>query len=80
MVFACALSNVSTLFQNGQFQHTFTTIFVAIATVKVKLIPDFYTWAFVLINTEEELVKGILLCDLIGDGGGVKSPLVHVAL
>ena len=38
-----SLSNVSNLLQNRQF-------FVTIATVKVKLIPDVYTWAIVLIN------------------------------
>ena len=32
------------------FQPIFVAIFVTIATVKVELIPDFYTWVIVLIN------------------------------
>ena len=32
------------------FQANFRAIFVTIATVKVKLIPNFYTWAIVLIK------------------------------
>ena len=32
-------------------------IFVTIALMKVKLIPDIYTWAFVLINQGEENVE-----------------------
>ena len=32
------------------FQPILTTIFVTKATVKIKLIPDFHTWAIVLIN------------------------------
>ena len=36
-------------------------IFVIIATVKVKLITDFYTWAFALINQREEIGKKQLI-------------------
>ena len=32
------------------FQPILAAIFVTIATVKIELIPDFYTWAVVLIN------------------------------
>ena len=47
-----ALSNVSNLLQNSQnlyFQPILAAIFVTIATIKVKLIADLYTWAIVLI-------------------------------
>ena len=37
------------------FQPILMANFVAIATVKVKLIPDFYTWAIVLINLIAEI-------------------------
>ena len=39
------------------FQPILVAIFVTIATVKVKLISDLYTWAFVLINYKNNLVK-----------------------
>ena len=42
------LSNDANLVQNDQF--TMEAIFVTIAMVKVEIIPDFYTLAFVLIN------------------------------
>ena len=32
------------------FQPVLAAVFVTIATVKVKLIPDLYTWVIVLIN------------------------------
>ena len=52
-------------------------IFVTIATVKVKIIRDFYTLAFVLIYLQEEIdEKQFLYFSLIGG----KSPLMHVAL
>ena len=40
------------LLQNGHsyFQPNLVAIVVTTATVKVELIPDFYTWAIVLIN------------------------------
>ena len=44
-----SLSNVSNLFQNGQFP-ILVAIFVTIATVKVKIIPDLNIWAIVLIR------------------------------
>ena len=40
--------NVSNLLQNGQFS-ILAVIFVTIATVKVKLISDLYTWAIVTV-------------------------------
>ena len=42
------LSNVSNLL--SYFQPILVAIFVTIVTVKVKLIPDSYTWTIVLIN------------------------------
>ena len=40
-------------------------IFVIIAMVKVKLIPDFYTLAIVLINQREEIGKKKLIFCII---------------
>ena len=48
-----ALSNVSNLFQNGQFSifsACLGAIFVTIVTIKVKSIQYFDTWAIVLLN------------------------------
>ena len=48
-----SLSNVSNLFQNvffSYFRSILVAIFVTIATVKDKLIPDFQILAIVLIN------------------------------
>ena len=36
------------------FSAYLAAIFVTIATVKIEPIPDFYTWAIVLINVQEE--------------------------
>ena len=55
-----SLSNVSKILQNDHFPYfslVLVAIFVTIATVKVKLIPDYSTWAFVLINYWEETVE-----------------------
>ena len=44
--------------KNGHFsifQSILVAIFVTIAMVKVKLIPDFYTWTTVLINQYEKI-------------------------
>ena len=57
MLYVNPLSNVSKLFRNGHFfysQPISVAIFVTIAMVKVKLIPDCYTWAIVLISHYEE--------------------------
>ena len=43
------------------FQPILALIFVTIASTKVKLIPDFYTWAIVLKNQEELGEKHFLL-------------------
>ena len=65
---------------NFLFSAYFGAIFVTIATVKVKLISDLYTWAIVLINYQEEFdEKRISFLGHIG-GGGQNSPLMHVAL
>ena len=37
------------------FQPILSGIFVTISTVKVTLMPDFYTWDFLLINQSEEI-------------------------
>ena len=53
-----SLSNVSNLLQNGHFpvfQPILAAFFVTITAVKVELIPDFYTWAIVLVNLLEEI-------------------------
>ena len=53
-------------------------IFVIIAMVKVKLIPDIYAWAIVLINlTEENAEKLFLPFSLLG---GRNSLLTHEPL
>ena len=69
---ACAmfisLSDVSNLLQNGHFvyfQAILVAIVVSLATVKVKLMPEIYTW-------------GIFFWG--GGGGGANGPLMHVAL
>ena len=43
------------------FQPILAAAFVTMVLVKVKLIPDFYTWAIVLIKQEEEIVEKQLL-------------------
>ena len=53
------------------FQLTLAAIFVAIATVKVKSIPEFYTLAIALRNYLKEITeKQFLFFDLKGGGGG----------
>ena len=72
-----SLSNVSNMIENGHFpifSLSLVAIIVTIAMVKVKLIPNFYTWAIVLINQSE---KQLLFFGLIG---GQTSPLMHIAL
>ena len=55
------------------FQPVLVAIFVTIATVKVKLISDLYTWVIVVINQKEEFgEKSISFFGLIG---GPKQPL-----
>ena len=54
-----SLSNVSNLLQNGHLP-ILVANFLTISTVKVELLPDFYTWAIVLINTEEICEKQFL--------------------
>ena len=54
-----SLSNVLNLLQNGHFpifSLFWQPIFFTIATVKIESIPDFYTWAVVLINNKKKLV------------------------
>ena len=50
-------SNVSDLFKwsLSYFSPILAGIYVIIATVNVKLILHFYTWAIVLVNQEEEI-------------------------
>ena len=48
-----SLSNVLNLLQNGPFsifQPILAANFGTIAMIKIESIPDFYTWAIVLIN------------------------------
>ena len=55
----------------SHFQPILAAIFVTIATVKVKSLPDFYTLAIVLINYYKETrEEQLLYFDLIGGGGG----------
>ena len=46
--------------QISYFQTTLAAIFVTIATVKVKIIGDFYTLGIVLINLQEEIGEKLL--------------------
>ena len=46
--------------QISYFQPISAAVFVTIATVKVKSIADFYTWAIVLINTNR---KNLVITD-----------------
>ena len=61
------------------FQTTLEGIFVTIATVKVKIIGEFYTLAIVLINLQEEIGEKLFsyfsLIGVGGGGGGAKKPL-----
>ena len=60
------------------FQSILVAFFATIATVKLKLILNLYTWAIVLINKQEEFgEKRISFVCLIG---GQNSLLMHVAL
>ena len=78
------LLHVSTLLQTGRFpifSLFWRPFFVAITTVKVKSMPDFYILAIVLINKYKETnEKQLLFFDLLGGGGGggKKSLLMHV--
>ena len=61
---------------NFLFSDYFGGNFVTIATVKVKIIGDFYTLAIVLINIQEEIGEKLFsYFSLIGGGGGAKKPL-----
>ena len=62
------------------FHSILAAIFVTIATVKVKIIPDLYTWAIVLINYK--LIRRIRLkhFDFLASNGRQNSLLMHIAL
>ena len=72
-----SLSNLSILLQNGHFpifSLFWRPFFVTIATVKIKVILDFYTLVIVLINYLEQIgEKQFLYFSPIG-GGGKKAP------
>ena len=56
---------------NFLFSDYFGGNFCYIATVKVKIIGDFYTLAIVLINLQEEICEKLFsYFSLIGGGGG----------
>ena len=46
--------------------------------VKVKNMPEFYTWVILLINRSKEIGKKQL--SIFGSRGGPISPLMHIAL
>ena len=53
------------------FQPILVAISVSIETVKQKSIPDFNTWAIVLINCQEDTIKKqLLFFGFIRGGGG----------
>ena len=60
------------------FQPILVVISVTIATVNVKLIPDFYIWAIALIN---EYMKKLVKINFyfVASQGDQNSPFVHVA-
>ena len=65
------------------FSAYFGSHFVTMATVKIKSIPDFYTWAIVLINySEKKFEEQYSFFGLIGGGvwEGQNSLLMHVPL
>ena len=64
------------------FKPILAATFVTIATVKVKLISDFYAWAIVLINQKEEIGEKATFIVLPhrGGGGGQNGLLMHIAL
>ena len=70
------LSNVSKLPQNSQWP-ILADIFVTIATVKVKIIPDIYTWAIVIIKLSEENAEKQFFFSLLE---GQNRFLMHVPL
>ena len=53
--FSVKLLKFATKLAISNFQHILAVIFVTIATVKVKMIRDFYTLAFVLIILQGEI-------------------------
>ena len=59
------------------FQPILAAIFVTIATVKVKITPDLYSWVIVLINQQEELGEKQFLC--LASYGGQNSLSMHIA-
>ena len=60
------------------FEPILLAIFVSIATEKVKLTPEFYTWAILLINQLGEIVEKQL--SVFGSRGGQICPLMHIPL
>ena len=60
------------------FQLILAAIFVTIATVKVKSIPEFYTSAIALINFLKEITEKQFL--FLTSKGGQNSLLMHVPL
>ena len=73
MLFVISLSIVSNLFQivTFLFQPFMVAICVTKATVKVKLIPDFYTWDIVHITNKKKMANSPLLSQRGGGGGQI---------
>ena len=61
-------------------QPILTAIIVTIATVKVKLIPNFYSMAIGLKNFKEDIGEKHFFLFLASWGGGQFSLLMHIAL
>ena len=51
------MAQICTIMVTFLFQPILVDIFVTIVMVKVKLIPDVYTWAIDLITNKKKLVK-----------------------
>ena len=60
------------------FKPFLSAMFVTIATVKVKLMSDFYTWVVLRMNQSEE--NGEKQLSDFGSRGGQISPLMHIAV
>ena len=60
------------------FKPILSVILVTIATGKSKKMPEFYTWAILLINQKDEI--GNKQLSVFGSREGQNSPLMHVPL
>ena len=67
------ISNILKIWQFLYFKPILAAIFVTIATVKVKYMPELYTWVILLINQLDDFGEKQLA--VLGTRGGQISPL-----